>query len=135
MNIGSIVWPADAKAACNHYLEFLIKSVSQLKIVFPTTQPDPCVVARRYIDGVISDEEYAAEARQWWLLVDSVDGSRITRERTALIGRLALCLLSATRDQAPLLGDHLSWFLEVLGFIGMDLHEPLDMMTKHFKSI
>jgi len=132
MNIDSIIWPADAKAACNHYLKFVIQVVETLGIIFPNTRPDPRAVAERYIDGEISDEEYGAEACAWWELLEAAGEIRISRERSLLLVRLALCLLSATPDEAPRLGDHLSWFLEMLYFMGIDSREPHAMMSKYF---
>ena len=132
MNIDSIIWPEDSKAACNHYLEFIIQVVETLGIVFPNTQPDPRVVARRYIEGKISDEEYRAEACTWENLLETAGEVRVSRDPSLLLARLALCLLSATPDEVPRLGDHLSWFLEVLSIMGMDSREPLAMMSKYF---
>jgi len=132
MNIDSIIWPTDARAACNHYLGFILQVVKTLGIAFPNIQRDPRIVANRYIDGIISEEEYRAEAGIWWDLLEVAGEIRISRDRSQLLSRLALCLLSATPDEAPRLGDHLSWFLEMLGFLGMDLREPHSMMSKYF---
>jgi len=40
--------------------------------------------------------------------------------------------LSITLEEAPRLGEHLSWFFEVLYFMGKDLREPEVMMARHF---
>ena len=131
MNLGDIIWPNDVRAACTHYLNFLLKVVDKLEIVFPSSRPDPRIVARRYILGEISEEEYRAAADPWW---DSLEGPQLLsfRDPTVLIARLALCLLYARLEEAPRLADHLSWFFEVLGFMGKDLREPEEMMATHF---
>lgn len=135
MNIGSIVWPKDATAACHRYLGFLVAVLGKHDIAFPGPRPDPRIVARRYIDGEIDVEAYRAEAIAWWDLLEVLDGvNRISRDPSALLARLAICLLSATPDEAPRLAEHLSWFFEVLGFMGMDLDLSLAMMENYFAS-
>jgi hypothetical protein len=134
MNMSSIIWPEEAKAACNHYLTFILQVVVELEIVFTETRPDPRIVARRYIDGEISEEEYSAEAGAWWDFLDAAGETRGPRTRPAILARLAICLLSATPNEAPRLSDHLSWFLELLEKMGIDLHGPRAMMERHFVS-
>ncbi len=131
MNIGNIVWPKDARAASTHYLTFVLQVVDKLEIVFPSTRADPRVVARRYLRGEISDEAFTAERDPWW---DALDGPQLGnfRDPEALLARLALCLLGAKPDEAPQLGDRLSWFFEVLGFMGKDLREPEEMRKRYF---
>jgi hypothetical protein len=131
MNIGDIIWPKDARAASAHYLTFMIQVVDKLGIVFPSTRPDPRVVARRYLGGQIADEAYIAARDPWW---DALDGPQLGnfRDPEVLLARLALCLLYAMPEEAPRLGEHLSWFFEVLGFMGKDLREAKEMMERYF---
>jgi hypothetical protein len=132
MNIGSIIWPEDARTACNHYLDFILQVVNKLGIVFPGTRPDPRVVARQYMDDEITEEEYRAEAVAWWDSLKATGQITIFRDPAVLLMRMAICLLSATPDEAPRLGDHLSWFLELLETMGKDLRDPDAMMARHF---
>jgi hypothetical protein len=132
MNIGSIIWPQDAWTACKLYLDFSLQVVSKLGIVFPSTRPDPRVVARQYMDGEISEEEYRAEAVAWWDTLKATGQITKFQDPAVLLMRMAICLLSVTPDEAPRLGDHLSWFLELLEFMGKDLRDPHAMMARHF---
>src|SRR5262245_54128173 len=134
MNIGSIIWPSEATAACQQYLKFVIRVVEGYGIVFPGPRASPLQAAQAYIAGTVSEDEYRAEAIAWWDELDSQGGIREFRERASLLIRLALCLLSATPDEAPRLGEHLSWFFQVLGFMGLDVREPIKMMRAHFAS-
>jgi hypothetical protein len=135
MNIGSIVWPKDTTAACNQYLDFIIEVINKIGISFPDTRGDPQIVAQRYIEGKITDKAYRDEALAWWELLDAIgSGGRVSRNPSALLARLAICLLSATPNEAPRLAEHLSWFFEVLGFMGVDLELPLAMMEEYFES-
>ena len=49
-----------------------------------------------------------------------------------LMARLAICLLPVKEDSALSLGDDLSWFIEVLGFMGTDIDSAIDIMIEHF---
>jgi hypothetical protein len=135
MNIGSIVWPKDTTAACNRYLDFIMKVIDKIGIVFPDTRLDPRIVARRYIDGHIAEEVYRAEAVAWWDLLDAMEGGGgFSRKPSALLARLAISLLSVTPDEAPRLAEHLSWFFQIVGFMGVKPELPLAMMEKYFAS-
>ena len=132
MNTSSIIWPKDARTACNHYLDFILQVVNKPGIVFPGTRADPRVVARRYMDEEISEEEYKAEADAWWDSLYATGQITTFRDPAILLMRMAICLLSATANEAPRLGEHLSWFFELLQFMGNDLHEPEALMARHF---
>jgi hypothetical protein len=136
MNIGSIAWPSDPKKACNLFLEYAVETViGGSGIEFPYECPDPVSTARGYIAGTISDEEYAAAAVSWWNYVDVVGGFRDLHSREALTARLALCLLCARSEEAPRMGEHLSWFLEVLSFLRLDTGAALRRMEAHFPRV
>jgi hypothetical protein len=132
MNIDSISWPDDADVACKFYLGFLIDVVGGMEFRFPDFAPDPLETAKAYVEGKVSQEEYRSQAALWWEHLDSTGAIREMRDPSALAARLAICLLSATADQAAQLGEHLSWFLEVLGFLGIDLAEPIRKMEGYF---
>ena len=134
MNIGDIAWPEDPKAACRLYLEFDILVIEKLGIKFPEALPSPLRTAKSYVAGEVTEEDYGAQNVLWWRHVDATGGTQEFRDIATLTARLAICLLSATTDRANSLGDDLSWFFEVLGFMGFDLNEPFQMMTTHFPS-
>lgn len=55
------------------------------------------------------------------------------KDREVLIARLAICLLSNDEDDISVLGDNLSWFFEVLGFLRVDMKKPVEMMIEYFE--
>lgn len=133
INIGSILWPSDAKSAINLYLGFLIKVIEVLGLSFSSSGPDPIETAKNFIDGLISEEDYRASANIWWEYLDSNNATRDLQNNDALMARVAICLLSVTKDDVEELGEHLSWFFEVLEQMGIDLDKPISMMEEYFK--
>ncbi len=131
--IDAIIWPADAREACRSYLGFLIKITEEMELTFPDWAPNPVVTAKAFVAGEIPEERYRSETNRWWDHIDSSGGMREFRDPSILSARLALCLLSATEDEAGRLGEHLSWFLEVLGFMGVDLEAPVAEMERYFQ--
>ncbi len=87
-----------------------------------------------YVDEKISEDEYVSQAVRWWDVIDSTYGIRNFQDRPALLARVAISLLSARTDHADQLGEKLSWFLEVLGFLGIDTSESLRKMDEYFGS-
>ncbi len=133
MNIGSICWPSDARAATAHYLRFIVDLVVKLKVNFPEELPDPVATADSYAAGRMSEAEYRTSADRWWAYLDSIDPSGCEMgDVSALRARLGLCLLSANLEEASRLGEHLSWFLELLGLLGVDLDGPFKKMESYF---
>jgi hypothetical protein len=133
MNIGSIVWPNDRRSAINLYLRFLIKVIEALGLRFSLSGPDPIKIARDYIAGMLSEEDYRATANIWWGYLDGNNATRDLQTQDALMARVAICLLSVTEEEAEDLGEHLSWFFEILEKLGIDLDKPISMMAKHFE--
>jgi hypothetical protein len=129
---GLIEWPADPQEACAHYLEFAIATVDALGIEFSGARVDPRLVARQYVERTMSEDEYRSERAWWWDRVDAAGGIRDLSDRETQHARLALCLLGATPDQASQLGDKLSWFLEVLGFLGFKAKVTDPMVESYF---
>jgi hypothetical protein len=48
------------------------------------------------------------------------------------MARLALSVLSPAEENADSLGDQLSWFIEVIGFLGLDERCAVQMMDEWF---
>jgi hypothetical protein len=132
MNIGSIVWPTDGRAAIKLYLGFLIKVIEALGIKFSSAGPDPLAATKSYIAGSLPEDEYRSSANVWWGYLDGAGATRDLESEDALNARIAICLLSVTLDDVEDLGEHLSWFFEVLEQLGIDLDMPIDMMAEYF---
>lgn len=133
MNIGDIVWPAEKKSAVAMYLNFVLNVLKELEIKFPDNFGDPIKITRMYLDGTISEKEYCAARIEWWTYIDESGQLREFRNKEALIARMAICLLGVTEKDVPELGEHLSWFIEVLSFYGVDGDIPRNMMRKYFE--
>jgi hypothetical protein len=129
---GLIAWPADPREGCAHYLSFATSVIDAFGLEFDAARADPRLVARHYVDGSISEDEYRAEALWWWERVEAIGGVRDFSDPETLRARLALCLLGATPDRAPLLGDMLSWFLELLCFLGFKAERVDPMVERYF---
>jgi hypothetical protein len=132
-NIGSIIRPAEKSDALKHQLGFLIKVLETLDIKFSGCENDPSYLVKKYIGGEIPIEECKAEASGWWAKIDEKGAIREFKDREVLIARLAICLLSNDEDDISILGDNLSWFFEVLGFLGVDMKKPVGMMIEYFE--
>ncbi|MCK9796797.1 hypothetical protein M1B34_03310 [Pseudomonas sp. MAFF 302030] len=132
-NIGSIIRPTEKSDALKHQLGFLIKVLETLDIKFSGCENDPSYLVKKYIGGEIPIEECKAEASGWWAKIDEKGAIREFKDREVLIARLAICLLSNDEDDISILGDNLSWFFEVLGFLGVDMTKPVEMMIEYFE--
>lgn len=132
MSIGDIIWPSEGRSAINHYLNFLIKVIEALGIKFSSVGPDPLEITKSYISGNFSEDEYRASANLWWGYLDGKDAIRDFDDEDALTARIAICLLSVAMDEVEELGEHLSWFFEVIEQMGIDLDKPIGMMAEHF---
>lgn len=132
-NVGSIIRPTEKSDALKHQLGFLIKVLETLDIKFSGCENDPSYLVKKYIGGEIPIEECKAEASGWWAKIDEKGAIREFKDREVLIARLAICLLSNDEDDISVLGDNLSWFFEVLGFLGVDMKKPIEMMIEYFE--
>ena len=133
MNIGEIVWPTPASAACKHYLRFMLLVVDELGITFANDPPpDPLPVARAYLAGEIAEQDYERAREAWWSNVDAAGGVTEIRNPAAVKARLAISLLGALEANIEDIGDRLSWFLEVLQIMGYDGHRLTARMNAYF---
>ena len=132
MNIGSIKWPSERRSAINLYLGFLIEVVETLGLKFSSSGPAPLATAKDYISGALSEKEYRVAANLWWGYLDGKDAVRDFQSEDALTARIAICLLSVTLDEKEELGEHLSWFFEMLEQLGFTLDKPIEMMGDYF---
>lgn len=132
-SIGLIKWPTENKEAINIYINFQISVLEGLDIKFSNYNNDPIKIAKEYVKAKITEEEYNDHVEYWWGIIDSNNGIRDFQNKDMLIARLAICLLSVKKSEVDRLGDHLSWFFEVLQFLGFRLDFPLELMENHFK--
>lgn len=65
--------------------------------------------------------------------IDEKGAVRAFQDRDVLMARLAICLLSNDEDDIAVLGDNLSWFFEVLGFLKVEPMKPIEMMKEYFE--
>lgn len=132
-NVGSIIRPADNSGALKQQIGFLVKAVDALDIKFSDCENDPLRLAKGYVDGRIPIETCKAEAAVWWAKIDEKGAIRGFQDRDVLLARLAICLLSNDEDDVSVMGDNLSWFFEVLGFLKVDMTMPMRMMIEYFE--
>ena len=135
MNIGSIQWPADPAEAGRWYLAFAIDRVTAAGIQFPPPSPDPLVLARAYLAGEVSEQEYWAARDRWWDYIESRDALFEFRDRDVLIARLAICLLGGVPRPEDELAELVSWLIEVLGFLDPTwASAACDRLAQHFSA-
>ena len=131
--INSIAWPKNAHAAMCLYLECIVKVFGVLNIVFPKGDNDPIKIATDFLQGEVQQDDLSSAASEWWAIIDGSSSIRNFQNQEILEARLALCILSVREDKVDQLGDNLSWFLEVLGFLGKDVDKAIEVMESHFQ--
>lgn len=132
MNIGQIRWPNDLKMASLLYLRFILQLIQQLNIQFLDSKPDPVSIAKSYINSDVDESEYLSAADMWWDHLENSGSADHARDEDAIKARLAIFLLSAKFDNAEDIGEHLSWFFELLEELGINLTEAINMMREFF---
>lgn len=132
--IGSIVWPERAYDSVRHLRAYMLAIVEQLPLTFGSRAADPVLIVKGLLDGTVLEKERQSALADWWKIVDA-RGIQNFKSREALIGRLAICLLYPSEDKPSELGDQLSWFLEVLGFLGQDVDKAIEVMERHFEFV
>ena len=80
----------------------------------------------------MSSETYHLYANFWWKYLDDNEKLRDFSNYDALRARIAICLLSATEEDADKLGEHLAWFFELMDYLGVNIDDLLKDMRKHF---
>lgn len=132
-NMASIVRATDNSTALKHQIGFLIKVLDKLGFKFSGCEHDPLRLAREYVAGEIPIGQCKAQVSGWWAKIDEKEAARQFHDREILMARLAICLLSNDEEDISVLGDNLSWFFEVLGFLGVDMKQPFEMMKEYFE--
>ncbi|MCC8380008.1 hypothetical protein [Xenorhabdus sp. PB30.3] len=133
VSIGLIKWPEDRKSCVQLYLDFLLRVTDMLNITFKDCENDPIQITREYLKNCKTETEREAALSFWWNYVDSCDGIRNFKDKPLVMARLAICFLSIKEKDIPEIGEHLSWFIEVLGFLKLDLSKVIAFMGEHFE--
>ena len=131
MYIGLIDWPLVNKDKRKLFLDYQIKIFDKLNINFNGYEKNPIEVAKLYIEDKVSNEAYNKNVDYWWEIIDKANAIRNFSDKDILMARVALCIL--IKDDFLLqIGENLSWFLELINFLGYDLDLPIEIMRNHF---
>lgn len=130
--INAILWPENRKDAVKLFRRYMLTVVEESAISFADFQFQPLEVTRGLIDEAVSDERRRELLAQCWGVIDE-KGVRDFSSKNVLLSRLAICLLSPTESDSLDLGEQLSWFVEVLGFLNLDVDKAIDRMQAHFE--
>lgn len=133
MSISRIIWDSSPAEAVRSYIVFQLKVLATLGINLPKTPNDPIALSHRWLSGQVTRHEFLSARDEWWDIIDARGWIQEFRVKDAALARLSLCLLAVSEDDAQKLGDHLSWFLEVLGFLGADTQKAVMLMKQEFK--
>lgn len=130
-SIGSIAWPEDPGESRRLLSTYMVEVVESLGISFGISPYEPLSVVNGLRTGEMSGDDGRAAMAYWWGCIDQY-GIRNFESKEALIARLAICLLTPSQQETWDFGDQLSWFLEVLGFLGEDVDKSIALMEEHF---
>lgn len=132
--IGAIKWPKTYSLAIQLYLEFLVLVIEDLGIDFSSYNQDPVEITKSFLLGRIKDNERVESAGLWWNYIEKSGAIRDFQDKDNLMARLAICLLGVGEKDIDRLGENLSWFFEVLGFLGEDIDKAISLMEMFFTS-
>lgn len=133
--IGCIEWPKNPEQATHVYLAFLLDTLDQLGISFADHQThNPLILVRQTLNHQHHEDQRLVALDFWWHYIDSSDGLRDFETPSILMARLAICLLSPSPQAQDIseLGDHLSWFFEVLFCLKQDVDQAIQLMQDFF---
>ncbi len=131
---GRIVWPSDAWSAVQLFIGFQIKIFNEFHILITNKKIlNPVVIARKYVNSEITENEYKSNLYAWWDFIDENKAISDFKKKDILEARLAICLLSATKNNVNELDEHLSWFLQVLQCYGLDIVKVKQISNEYFK--
>lgn len=130
-SIGSIAWPKSANESLRSLLLYMMRVVGRLGISFGSSAHDPLSTVKGLLAGELSEDDRRVALAHWWKAVDE-RGLRNFESGEAVVARLAVCLLYPSKENVSGQDDQLSWFLEVLGFLGADVDEAIAVMEEHF---
>lgn len=129
--IASIAWPTSPDEAARALRLYMIQVLERLRITFPPSPYEPISVAKELLTDEGSEDRRRSALGHWWKIVDE-NGIRNFESKDVLTARLAICLLAPTELDVSMGGEQLSWFLEVLGFLNLDVDEAIEVMERQF---
>lgn len=132
ISIGLIKWPESKVASVRLYLTFLVEVTKSLNLTFDGCNHDPVGITQDYLDGLITDTDRKLALSYWWGCFDDKN-IRSFKDKPLLMSRLAICFLSINEENVDEIGEHLSWFIEVLGFLNCNLSEVICFMGEYFE--
>lgn len=131
MYISNINWPNNSEDRVALYLRFMLLVIDDLDINFPEELGDPVGIAKSFLLGDVSRKFYDDSSATYWRYIETKDALREFSDKKILLARLAISLLSANKDVEEM-GEKLSWFFEVLDYLGLDSDKALNTMRQHF---
>lgn len=133
-SIYSIVWPDENIDALHLYLKFLIESIENSGFYFLCDNAiNPIDLTKKYIYKNLTENERDTCRDIWWDFIDNASGIRDFSSKDMLSARLALCLLVPSANKKDELSENLSWFLEVMQMLGLDVDKIIENMRIFFK--
>ncbi|MCU5771726.1 hypothetical protein N5923_08875 [Erwiniaceae bacterium BAC15a-03b] len=130
-SIDSIIWPKDSDEAIKKYITFMLSVCDSFNISFSNGPHNPIRLSSDFIKGNVGFDALNDASLYWWDVVDQ-NGIRDFTDSDVLKARIALCFLALKENAYPELGEHLSWFIEVLGFAGYDVDKALEIYDTFF---
>jgi len=130
--INAISWPTERIDSVKLLQHYMLAVASPLGLDFGKSTVSPLFIVNGLINGVCSESERRSALSHWWRVIDEI-GIRDFSDRSVLIARLAVSLLSPTQEDDLDLGEQLSWFLEILGFLGLNVDQAIERMQIHFE--
>ena len=130
-SINSIVWPEDPNQAIKEYIKFMLIACAHFKVGFTNTHENPLRLAKSFLLGEISLDVLNDASVFWWDIIDN-KGIRNFDDKDILNARIAVCILSLKERSYFELGQHLSWFIEVMGFSGYDETDLIKLYCNFF---
>lgn len=115
-----IIWPKNNFEALKKFIEFQLIILEEFQIEFDS-EPSPICIAKKFINNKISEKEYSSYSIKWWNFIDANNSISEFQNIEILKARLAICLLSVSINDVSELDEHLSWFLQVLKYYGLDI--------------
>lgn len=130
-SINSIVWPENPIDAVKKYMRFILIACEAFNVDFIDIKENPLRLANRFLAGEISFDVMNNACVFWWDIVDN-KGIRDFSDKDVLNARVAICILSLNEKSFTELGQHLSWFIEIMGFAGFDESELIKIYVDYF---
>lgn len=131
-SIGYIAWPGESCDSVQLLLLYMLRVIERLGINFNGMNFDPLDITMRRVSGEDVSEVRKKAIEYWWGFIDE-RGVRDFQNKDLVMGRLAICLLAPDAEKNWSFGDQVSWFIEVIGLLGLDSRVAVELMRVHFQ--